>query len=287
MNWLCAYDPVGHPETVYLPENNYSGTQITSHDDHVNNFNAANGFVMLMMNSSTQRFGYSSSSDNGHVFYYFRMEKINGMYYVGFDFSAEGQNPNEQVQRDLIYNDWIVKIVPGAGYSTTSNYRVIAEDLNASEKTDFDFNDVVFDIIPNGTTSADIKAIAAGGIYKLTVNGVEVHEAFGESVKADGTYPMINTGAGPTHNPVVLCTINGDFTGADAPAKIKNIVIKVYKPGFEENGIALEATTGKPACKILVDDTFGVVPEREDISNEYKNFTKYVGGQFVDEFWWK
>ena len=287
MNWLCAYDPVGHTETVYLPENNYSGTQVTNHDDHVNNFNAANGFVMLMMNSSTQRFGYSSSSDNGHVFYYFRMEKINGMYYVGFDFSAEGQNPNEQVQRDYIYNDWIVKIIPGAGYSTTSNYRVIAEDLNASEKTDFDFNDVVFDIIPNGTTSADIKAIAAGGIYKLTVNGVEVHEAFGESVKTDGTYPMINTGAGPTHDPVVLCTINGDFTGADAPAKIKNIVIKVYKPGFEENGIALEATTGKPACKILVDDTFGVVPEREDISNEYKNFTKYVGGQFVDEFWWK
>lgn len=82
-------------------------------DDHVNNFNSADGSVMLMFDSSTQRWGYSSSSDSGHIFYYFRMEFIDGAYYVGFDFSAEGQNPNEQVQRDYIYNDWIIKIVPG------------------------------------------------------------------------------------------------------------------------------------------------------------------------------
>lgn len=101
MNWLCC----GSEEMG---------------NDHVNNFNNSNGSVMLMFNSSTKRWGYSSSSDSGHIFYYFRMECIEyepgkWAYYVGLDFSAEGQNPNEQVKRDFIYNDWIIKIVPGLG----------------------------------------------------------------------------------------------------------------------------------------------------------------------------
>ena len=182
MDWLCAYDPN------------------TSGDDHVNNFNNANGSVMLMMNSSTSRFGYKSSTDNGHVFYYFRMEVINGMYYVGFDFSAEGQNPNEQVKRDLIYNDWIVKIVPGKGYSKPNpNIRIIAEDLSAKEGSDFDFNDVVFDVTFTSDNTADITLIAAGGTLPLTVAGQEVHSKFGVN-----TDVMVNTGAGPTKAPVTF-----------------------------------------------------------------------------------
>jgi len=49
----------------------------------------------------------------------------------------------------------------------------------------------------------------------------------------------------------------------------------------------LNATTGEPACKILVDDTFTPVPERKNIANEYKKFTNYVQGSFVNDFWWK
>ena len=94
---------------------------VTNHDDHVNGFNAATsndyGGRMLMVNSSTQRFGFSSSQDNGHVFYNFRMEVINGNYYVGLDFEAAGQNKNEKVARDYVYDDWIVKVVPGKGIS--------------------------------------------------------------------------------------------------------------------------------------------------------------------------
>jgi hypothetical protein len=274
------------------------GTTMT----HVLDFNAEKGGpwnIVYMKNSSAMQFGYHGSWDSSDR-QLFKLAQITvpgecfgegeadrTAWYVGLSLLAEKDDNGKKVlgeQRKDWGDDWILKVVPGV---SKPNYRVIAEDLNASEKSDFDFNDVVFDIIPNGTTSADIKAIAAGGIYKLTVNGVEVHEKFGESAKADGTYPMINTGDGPTHDPVVLCTIQGDFTGSDAPAKIKDIVIKVYKPGFEENGIELTATTGKPACKILVDDTFDVVTEREDISNEYKNFTKYVGGEFVNDFWWK
>ena len=161
MDWLCA-------------------GSASMGDDHVNNFNNADGSVMLMVKSSTQRFGFKSSSDNGHVFYNFRMvdgatidPSLAGAYYVGFDFEAAGVNPNEQVSRDRIYNDWIVKIIPGKGIdnnpdapstaykdntiTTKTEYfkkrtlkdygRVLCEDLggNYSNREDFDYNDVVFD----------------------------------------------------------------------------------------------------------------------------------------------
>ena len=160
MDWLCA-------------------GSASMGDDHVNNFNNADGSVMLMVKSSTQRFGFKSSSDNGHVFYNFRMvdgatidPSLAGFYYVGLDFEAAGQNPNEQISRDLIYNDWIVKILPSKGVTnndqpseaytdntitTKTEYfkkrylmdygRVFCEDLggNYSNREDFDYNDVVFD----------------------------------------------------------------------------------------------------------------------------------------------
>ena len=255
MDWLCAYDPN------------------TGGDDHVNNFNNANGSVMLMMNSSTSRFGYKSSTDNGHVFYYFRMERINGMYYVGFDFSAEGQNPNEQVQRDLIYNDWIVKIVPGQGYSKPNpNIRIIAEDLSAREGSDFDFNDVVFDVTFTSDNTADITLIAAGGTLPLTVAGQEVHSKFGVN-----TDVMVNTGAGPTKAPVTF-----SIGGIDRSQNGRDIEIVVQKNGAP---CVLTAEMGVPASKIGVPPTFDYCSERQDISKKYPLFSTWVqnGPNVV---WW-
>ena len=275
--------------------------------EHINDFNAKTGGpwdIVYVTDGSALQWGYHSSWGTGDLapdgdgyYWYFKMADIEVPGYCFSDGKARvgtyvglslyGQM-NDNGLKELGYQrlqyaeDWILKVTN----ADKPNYRVIAEDLNASESTDFDFNDVVFDIIPNGTSNATIKLIAAGGIYKLTVNGHEVHQAFGQNAKADGTYDMINTGAGPTVDPVNLCTISGDFTGNDAPTKINNIEIKVYKPGFDE-GILLTATRGEPACKILVDDTFGVVPERKDISNTYGKFTSYVRGEFVDDFWWK
>lgn len=171
-------------------------------------------------------------------------------------------------------------------------YRVIAEDLSATEAGDFDFNDVVFDVEPNeGGTAAKIVVRAAGGIYKLTVAGQEVHGAFGQEAKADGTYSMINTQPwDPEVKATLIESYPGDFSSDEAIRNtIKNIVIKVYKPGFEENGIVLTAEKGVAACKILVDDRFPVVPERHSIANEQGNFTTYVQGNWAaenDNFWW-
>lgn len=171
-------------------------------------------------------------------------------------------------------------------------YRVIAEDLQASEAGDFDFNDVVFDVEPNEAgTAAKIVVRAAGGIYKLTVAGLEVHEALGESAN-DGLYPMINTKPwDPEVKATLIESYSGDFS-SDAAIRntIKDIEIKVYKPGFEENGIELKAETGKAACKILVDNTFSVVEERHSIADENTNFHKYVQGTWdsdVNGFWWQ
>ncbi len=165
-------------------------------------------------------------------------------------------------------------------------YRVIAEDLSASESGDFDFNDVVFDVVKAEGGKTTLKLICAGGVLPLRVRGanesegVEVHSVFGEMApNAKGEYQMYNTGAGPTV-PEKEFTVNGEYT---TPEQIKNIIIEVKK---ENVWMPLNATQGVAACKILVNDTFKPVRERRNIADENKRFTNYVRGMFVDNFWW-
>ena len=159
-------------------------------------------------------------------------------------------------------------------------YRVIAEDLSASEAGDFDFNDVVFDVVKAEGGKTTLKLICAGGVLPLKIMGIEVHGLFGETDPTNGKYQMYNTGAGPNVDPVEF-SINGTFT---TPEQIKNIKIEVFK---EDQWMELKANTGEAACKILVDDTFKPVTERRNIADENKKFTNYVQGTFVDDFWWK
>lgn len=158
-------------------------------------------------------------------------------------------------------------------------YRVIAEDLSATEAGDFDFNDVVFDVVKAEGGKTTLKLICAGGTLPLRVMGVEVHDLFGDTTPELDRHQMYNTGAGPTVDPVTF-EINGTFT---KPEDIKNITIEVYKDNAWRE---LTATRGKAACKILVDDTFTPVRERLNIADENENFTNYVQGKFVNDFWW-
>jgi hypothetical protein len=170
---------------------------------------------------------------------------------------------------------------PGFVGGSTPLYRVIAEDLSASEAGDFDFNDVVFDVVKAEGGKTTLRLICAGGVLPLRVMGIEVHGLFGETTPNEkGEYKMYNTGAGPNVDPVEF-EITGEYT---TPEQIKNISIEVSKNG---SWMELQATRGEAACKILVDDTFVPVPERRNIANENKKFTDYVQGTFVDEFWWK
>ena len=165
-------------------------------------------------------------------------------------------------------------------------YRVIAEDLSASESGDFDFNDVVFDVVKAENGMTTLRLICAGGVLPLRVRGanesegVEVHSVFGEMApNAKGEYQMFNTGAGPTV-PETEFIVDGEYT---TPEQIKNIIIEVKK---ENVWMPLNATQGVAACKILVNDTFKPVRERRNIADENKRFTNYVRGMFVDNFWW-
>lgn len=160
-------------------------------------------------------------------------------------------------------------------------YRVIAEDLSATEAGDFDFNDVVFDVVKYEGGKTTLKLICAGGTLPLRVMGIEVHGLFGETTPdGQGKYKMYNTGAGPNVEPVSF-EVSGEYT---TPEQIKNIKIEVFK---NDSWMELKATTGEAACKILVDDTFKPVRERRNIADENLKFTSYVQGTFVDDFWWK
>ena len=246
-------------------------------DDIVNNFNQgkysgnAEQGCMLMWFSSTSQWSFKTSQSGGERIYnHWRMEKINGNYYIGFDHEAWRQAPanaNEEDKRDYIYNDWIIKIVPGND-DTPNRYtvRIIAEDLSASTGTDFDFNDVVFDAsYQDGVDKTYITIQAAGGTLPLFVAGKEVHELFEVPVTT-----MVNTGL-HSEDPVSF-----EIDGIIAPWDISISVIK------EGQLIPLKAEVGHPAAKIAVDADFKWCSEREDIRTKYPNFEKYVQNTSVN-----
>lgn len=249
MDWLCTVTNKQvvcwwpYEEEIVIGE---------SYNDHINNFNNGNceslGGLMLMVNTDSHTFGFKSSEDNGHVFYNFRMEEIDGAYYVGFDFEAAGNNPNEQVDRDYIYNDWIVKIVPGRKTSSdVFKTRIIGEDLTASERSDFDFNDIVIDIDLYGTT-AYCKLQAAGGTLPIIINNdvnLEIHGLFGVPI----TTP-VNVGRGATIDPNTRPQCSFKLNNIN---DVKDINISVLKNG---SWVSLKAETGIPASKISVPQTF-------------------------------
>lgn len=283
MNWLCAFDPTGIDWAEYEGQ---SVKVIKGHDDHINNFNAgtcessaiseksgkAIKGMQLMVDSSTKRFGFSSSLDNGHVFYNFRMEEINGNYYVGFDFEAAGLNKSEQVARDYIYNDWIVKIVPGKGQSRKVKQEgmIICEDLG--NIGDFDFNDVVFyaKVWNDGVT--EIWLLAAGGTLNLTVAGQEVHEAFGVSQST-----MVNTkestGKGAEKDPFYFVASNKYNSLIDIP-----VVVRTKDAAGNVTSYELSAEMGKAPQKICVPKGFKWCKEYQSLSTVYPGFKSWTTG---------
>ena len=156
---------------------------------------------------------------------------------------------------------------------TPETWRVIAEDLSASENTDFDFNDVVLDVTLT-EDGADCVLQAAGGQLPIRINGenggklLEVHEMFGVDQKT-----MVNTNADKKGLPSakkdsVPFSIKGSFSS------VKEVLIEVKKEDGKWH--PLYADTGKPACKILVDTAFKWLDEKESLKVVYPKFTDYV-----------
>ena len=89
-----------------------------------------------------------------------------------------------QAACDGYYSDWIVTLTEARRQDTTPAprtnpfLRVIAEDLTANERGDFDFNDIVFDVEYVSASEVTVTIQAAGGTLPLTINGQEVHQLF-------------------------------------------------------------------------------------------------------------
>lgn len=223
--------------------------------------------ISLMTDMSTGTFAYYCSTTDQVLRRYIILQ-IDGAYYVGFNFKADKKETEtkvchyERTDTDDDYTDWIVKITP-AKKTIRGDIRIIAEDLTVSDNSDFDFNDVVFDVKFGSPTKIILQA--AGGTLPLRVGGVEVHEKFGVA-----TNQMVNTGAGVTKDPVVYevnvaCWWAGDVND--------NILVEVQKDGV---WVPIKAERAKAAAKIAVKTTFEWCTERQGISSKYELFDKYV-----------
>ena len=242
-------NPKGHMDQIYANKDANS----TSYD-HIYNFNTGSGDYMLVINSETKYgFGYEESwgTSEKHVWYNSFMAHIvdeaNGIdgYYVGFDYQTykdkdvsyqywdgtqtiSGTTTNWALNPDGVYDDRIIKIVPGTaaheitpGGETSSSStstrtdrierrrlvsqgRIFCEDLGTSAermtKSDIDFNDAVFDAkiwrlgqfditYVNGTYSSETKYLT--GIYPNGLeNGKFKYIAEIRLLAAGGTVPL-------------------------------------------------------------------------------------------------
>jgi len=172
MDELCAGSSTIGNDII----NNYNANSPARYwTDGTINYRDFQGKIMLMLNSSTERFGYKESQNTENKYYYnfvIKALKYNDKwgYYVGFDYENHGQNGN--FPADGFYDDRIIKIVPGNGimpwtptenpkaYSKTISIqkkihkkiidqgRVFCEDIATAYrqvKEDIDYNDIVFD----------------------------------------------------------------------------------------------------------------------------------------------
>lgn len=276
--------------------------------EHVNNFNSANNTteytddvthekfigttLMTDMGSGDKldQFAYHNTSSSDYYYDYIVLE-IDGSYYVGFDivgYHPIGQdaNANMDVERDWIFDDWIVKISP-AMYNMDGAVRIIAEDLGDSRGSDFDYNDVVFDAKVTkewvGSLNANyfvayITLRAAGGTLPLRVAGEEVHEKFGVDTRI-----MVNTGG--ISKPAVsymayLRPIGNNEWGLSAVDVVKSIPVTVIYTNGETINLGVE--TGKAPEKICVTTGFEWTEEREPIYRKYPLFSDWVSDKTVD-----
>ena len=168
--------------------------------------------------------------------------------------------------------------------------RIIAEDLTVGENSDFDFNDVVFDVINGGTT---IRLRAAGGELPLYVAGKEVHDEFAKKYPGITRKTLVNTGWKGTldYDNYYVDIPSGDTYST--PALANNITVIVTKMGKDKElvNIELTARTGKVASKVCVGYDYKWCSERQDIDAKFhkadgtKLFHEYVVGHLGND--WK
>jgi hypothetical protein len=158
----------------------------------------------------------------------------------------------------------------GGGEETLPSLHVMAEDLSATEASDFDFNDCVIDVYYVDENTVNIILFAAGGTLPLRINkdnNWEIHKLFGVDtrcmVNTGKKYHVAKTPYSQTEylDPVPL-TLTGKTWSKDqntfAEQVNKQVILEVYKEGA---WYELKATQGQPACKIATPVNIYMNPE--------------------------
>lgn len=108
----------------YETVNNFNrGDNQTTYTDDQNGYVYEGTTLMTGMSANncdpSNQFAYKNSADGGQFYYDYIVIEIDGEYYVCFDFFADNRdnptataNKDHYIDRDWIFNDWIVKISP-------------------------------------------------------------------------------------------------------------------------------------------------------------------------------
>lgn len=193
--------------------------------------------------------------------------------------------------------------VGGGAQTETESIRVIAEDLNAKESksfeegSDFDFNDVVFDVIwthipgndDKSSQEVKIKLLACGAQYHIYIgsddNNFEIHEEFGKSNPGRGItldkYDINTVGSHETYTYPEITLSNDCWSGTTIKQIAKSILVRVMKSGTLYE---LEAKQGRAASKIAVGTDYEWCDENQDINAKYY-FKEYVGDKDAASKW--
>ena len=230
----------------------------------------------LMVGSSTDCFSFHETwGDNNHWYddNYYVLE-YKGAYYVGFDYQA-GSNDNSRagkgylkgekfIDRDYIYNDWIVKITPAYPQNDPEKVvketgRIICEDLGTAD--DFDFNDIVFDATIYTDGTCDITILAAGGRLDVTVAGEDIHAHTGKMT--------------------TKCEYSFSTSGYEHLINIP-IVVSTTNTAGEVVSYELAANAGAAPQKICVPKSYKWCTERTNIEDAHPQFKQWVNSNDIE-----
>ena len=163
--------------------------------------------------TQVKQFAYHNTQDSKYHFEYI-YKVVDGNLYIGFDFYAHGTdnqptNKNMDVERDWIFNDWIIKVSKAVSKSGVTQsvlqsakanaWILAAEDMGSTD--DIDYNDVVVKVQHTaGNNYLTVTPLAAGGTLAsyLYFNDEcigEIHQLMGAAPAISGQYPVLNVGA--------------------------------------------------------------------------------------------
>ena len=228
------------------------------------------------------------------------LEKINQMLKDGY-LPVSGSTMKDWVKvtggADHYYSDWIVCLTEAKKADdnnnnnnnddeTTPSIRVIAEDMgdqSLKEASDFDFNDVVFDVEYIEEGKVKITILAAGGTLPLTVGW----DGTGEDYITHEVHYMLG------YSESTMIEFTGSFRKDHFAEDVRdNIPVKVRKNGVWYD---IKAEQGRAPGKIAVGTDYNPwCDERKDIDDWWMNadkqglFSKYTQDPTtLTKYWYK